>query len=411
MYPEKRKKKIWIPFAVIGGILFHIILSFAILVLAMSPIMHPRRPASVPSGTATSISAGASEPDASAESEEAAENKAQEKLDELYQYVAEENQDFAIDTRVDSFSQIRLFQSSELDDVLGYPREAITYDDILNDIQKNPYMSSSYKDLLILLANNLRAQYPELDLRIWHVNLQTLKVEEVPEFEMHLKAMSADACACYRQDENTIYTVDEYEYIPGTWEYQVIMHEFGHPIRTLLTEIGEYKIRSRFESYSGYGTVTGEAMNSLLTLRSYDPDERDVAYQFQSNMVELMVTEMDNYSYQDFVEHDLTYFEQKLNEYNGDEDAVEMIGLLELQYDDFHDDEYEIEETEFHKLYDYIADMYYGNHLTPGMTRDEALQVQDEFIDRLTFDVPEEYHISVDHLNEYFEEYCTSAGM
>ena len=154
--------------------------------------------------------------------------------------------------------------------------------------------------------------------------------------DMQLKAMSGTACAVYRQDENTIYTVEGYDYVQGTWDYQVIMHEMGHPIRSLVTHIGENQVKARFQSYSGHGTVIGEALNSLLTLRSYDPNEKDVAYQFQSNMVELMVNEMDNYTYQDFVEHNLTYFEQQLNEYNGNNDAVEIIGLIELQYNDYH---------------------------------------------------------------------------
>ena len=245
-----------------------------------------------------------------------------------------------------------------------------------------------------------------MDLRIWHINLQTLKIVELSEMDMQLKAMSGTASAVYRQDENIIYTVKEYKYIPGTWEYQVIMHEMGHPIRSLNTFHGETQVKARFQSDSGHGTVIGEALNSLLSLRSYDPYEKDIAYQLQSNMIELMVTEMNNYTYQDYVEHNLTYFEQKLNEYNGDEDAVEVIGLIELQYQDYHDNEFEIKESTFHKVYDYIAKMFYNNHLNPDMTEEERLKVRDEFINQLTYDVPEAYHINIDHMKEYFESYC-----
>ena len=112
-----------------------------------------------------------------------------------------------------------------------------------------------------------------------------------------------------------------------------------------------------------------------------------------------------------FIEHNLTYFEQKLNEYNNTDEAVEMIGLLELQYKDYHRNDFEIDESEFHKLYDYIANMYYRNHLNPDMTREEALKVRDEFIEKLTYDVPEEYNVSIEHLQEYFETYCQSIGL
>lgn len=333
--------------------------------------------------------------------------KAQKALDELYQYIDQEKQNFEVDTRTDGFNLIKIYNSDELDGVFGNRREDITYDDIIDDINANTGISLPYKKLYLTLVNNLRGQYPSLDLRIWHMNLQTLKIVELSEMDMQLKAMSGTASAVYRQDENVIYTVKEYEYIPGTWEYQVIMHEMGHPIRSLNTHLGETRVKARFQSYSGHGTVIGEALNSLLTLRSYDPYEKDIAYQFQSNMVELMVTEMDNYTYQDFVEHNLTYFEQKLNEYNGDEDAVEVIGLIELQYQDYHDKEYEIKESTFHKVYDYIAKMYYGNHLKSDMTEEERLKVRDEFIDKLTYDVPEEYQVNIPYLNEYFDHYCT----
>ena len=397
----KKKKRILIPAVIIAGILAFVI-SFAVIMRSMAPAMDLHRQAaerSEHSGTSRDTA------------EKNDQDKAQKAIDELYRYIEQEKQGFAVDTRVDGWNLIKVYNSSELDDVLGYTREKISYDDIIDDIKKNTGLSPMFKELLITLANNLREQYPAMDLRIWHVNLQTLKIVELPELEMQLKAMSGTACAVYRQDENTIYTVEGYEYVPGTWEYQVIMHEMGHPIRSLITQIGKDQVKVRFQSYSGYGTVTGEALNSLFTLRSYDSEERDVAYQLQSNMVELMVTEMDNYTYQDYVEHNLTYFEQQLNEYNKSDDAVEMIGLLELQYKDYHNKDYEIEEAQFHKLYDYIANMYYGNHLEPGMTREEALQVRDDFIDRLTYDVPEEYHINRDHLEEYFETYCASIGM
>lgn len=389
--------KKFIPLFIISGIVLNVILAFAVIMCSMAPGM-----------VRNSQMAEHSEKAADAEEDRNDQDKAQKEIDELYRYIEQENRDFAVDTRADGWNLIKIYNSSELDDVLGYTREEITYDDIIRDINDNQNMSSQFKELSIILADNLREQYPEMDLRIWHVNLQTLKILEVSEFDMRLKAMSGTANAVYRQDENTIYTVDGYEYIPGTWDYQVIMHEMGHPIRSLITHVGDDQVKAQFLSYSGHGNVIGEAMNSLLTLRSYDKDERDVAYQLQSNMVELMVTNMDNYSYQDFVEHNLTYFEQKLNEYNGSDDAVEVIGLMELQYKDYHNNDYEIDGSRFHKVYDYIADMYYGNHLDPDMTREQAEEVRDSFIDRLTYDVPEEYHISTEHLNEYFETYYTS---
>ena len=53
---------------------------------------------------------------------------------------------------------------------------------------------------------------------------------------------------------------------------------------------------------------------------------------------------MDNYNYQDFVEHNVTYFENKLNEHNQNDQAVKIIGLIDLQYKDHHDKQIQVEQ-------------------------------------------------------------------
>ena len=250
-----------------------------------------------------------------------------------------------------------------------------------------------------------------MDLRVWNHNLQTLKILEVSEMEMQTKALSADAYACYRIQENTIYTVAGYDYVPGTWEYQVIIHEIGHTVKTTSTTIDDQEIKTYFKKDSGDATITEEAMNTLFTVRSYDNNEMDLAYQLQSNMIELMVTSMDNYTYQDYIEHNVTYFEQKLNEHNRNDEAVRMIGLIDLQFDDYHKFSILVDQTQFHDLYDYIAKMYYDANIKPGMSHTELENIKNNFIYKLTYDVPEEYNIDINHLNEYFSTNCQENGI
>ena len=278
-------------------------------------------------------------------------------------------------------------------------------------IQNNRNIPDKYKEMYINLANNLESQYPNMDLRVWYENLKTIKIAEVDEMQMKVKAISASAYACYRKDENTIYTVKDYDYEPGTWEYQVIIHEMCHPIRSGFFQVGDNEVRVQFENKSGDGIIVGEALNSLLALRSYDSDERDVAYQLQSNMIEIMVDSMDNYTYQDFVEHNITYFENELNIQNGNDRAVEMLSLMNLQYKDYHDNDISVDQTVFHPLYDYISTMYYAKNLHSGMSYEEALKVRDRLLDRILFDVPEEYNIDEHHIEEFFESYCSKLGI
>ena len=339
------------------------------------------------------------------------EDKTDQEIDKWLAEINTEMNNFEVDTVRQSGRRTLIYDFSELDTVFNNTKEDVRYDTIRETIKSNHNISEKYKSILYSFADNLERQYPTMDLRVWNHNLQTLKILEVSEMEMQTKALSADAYACYRIQENTIYTVAGYDYVPGTWEYQVIIHEIGHTVKTTSTTIDDQEIKTYFKKDSGDATITEEAMNTLFTVRSYDNNEMDLAYQLQSNMIELMVTSMDNYTYQDYIEHNVTYFEQKLNEHNRNDEAVRMIGLIDLQYDDYHNYSIQVDQTQFHDLYDYIAKMYYDANIKPGMSHTELENIKNNFIYKLTYDVPEEYNIDINHLNEYFSTYCQEKGI
>lgn len=344
--------------------------------------------------------------------EEKVEEKAKEDVvDKILEEANKKKENFEVEGLIEGFHMKIVLDSSRLDEVLGYPKEDITYEKIKETINSNSSIPKKFKTMYIDLANNLQREYPNMDLRVWYENLKTMKVLEVEEMEMKVKAVSATAYACYRKDENTIYTVKDYKYEPGTWEYQVIMHEMAHPIRSGFIKKNGEEIRVQFTDKSGDGVIIEEALNSLLALRSYDKSERDIAYQLQSNMVEMMVESLDNYTYQDFVEHNITYFENELNKQNGDDKAIEMLALINLQYKDYHDKNMEVEQKNFYPLYDYIAKMYYRKKINPNMSYDTAKKIRDEYIDRMTYDVPEEYNLDVAHMEAYFDTYCNEVGI
>ncbi len=334
------------------------------------------------------------------------EDKTDQEIEKYLTEITEEMETFQIDTIRQSGRRTLVYDFSELDGIFNNTKEDITYNDIRQTISNNSNISEKYKQFLYTFVSNLENQYPTMDLRVWNHNLKTLKIKEVSEMEMQVKAISANAYACYRIEENTIYTVKGYDYVPGTWEYQVIMHELGHTVKTISSEVNGQDIKTYFKSDSGNGTIVEEAMNTLFTVRSYDNNEMDLAYQLQSNMIELMVNSMDNYTYQDYIEHNITYFEHKLNEHNNNNEAVKMIGLIDLQYDDYHDNSIAVDQIQFHELYDYIAKMYYDANIRQGMSQQELTEVKDNFIYKLSYDVPEDYNIDINHINEYFDTYC-----
>jgi hypothetical protein len=180
----------------------------------------------------------------------------------------------------------------------------------------------------------------------------------------------------------------------------------GHVMRLTQFENDGKTIRTKFSNSSGNILIVEEALNSLFTLRLYDENEMDIAYQFQSNMMELMVSSMDNYTYQDYIEHNITYFQDKLNEHNQNDLAIEMLHLMNLQYKDYHDNKIDVPQEQYYPLYDYIAKMYYDANIHEGMSRAEIEKIRDNFIYKLTYDVPAEYNVDIEHLHEYFNTYC-----
>lgn len=335
----------------------------------------------------------------------------QKAINQVYEDIKKDNDNFQVETDQDGFHLKIIYDHSKLDDAFGYKQNEITYDTIKNTIKNNSSIPEKFKQIYLELANDLQAQYPNMDLRVWYENLKSMKILEVDEMTMKLKAISATAYACYRKDENTIYTVKDYDYVKGTWDYQVIIHEMCHPIRSGFIKKGDNEIRVQFENKSGEGVIIGEALNSLFSLRSYDQDEKDIAYQLQSNMIEIIVDCLDHYTYQDFVEHNITYLENEMNKQNNDNKAVEVLALMNLQYKDYHDEEISVPQSQFYKLYDYIAKMYYQKNIHAGMSYQEAEAVKQALLDKILYDVPKEYQIDKDHFTDYLKDYCKSIGI
>lgn len=312
----------------------------------------------------------------------------------------------------DLFNYIYVYDLSYLDEALGNKKSDVTATEIKQMISNNNEISAKYKELLYTFTDNLVREYPDVDLRVFYENLKTLAVVECDKNELMINSLSADSSGCYRKDRNKIYVLKDYVYEPGTWDYQVIMHEFSHVLKSGNWDINDKNVVVSFESVSTNGEIIGEALNSIFAVRMYDKDEQDIAYQLQSNYLQLILENMDNYKLDDFINKSFTYFESKLNECNNnDDDAVKIMTLIKAQYTDYHDDSIEIEQKEFYPIYDYIANMVYRNNLYADMSYDEAKNVCDYMISRMTFDVPTEYNIDIEHIYQHFNEYCTSLGI
>ena len=325
-----------------------------------------------------------------------------------YQSAGSDGRSIEIDELFDS---AQIYSSEGLDQMLDYSREDITYDDIRDDIDKLD-MPDNCKEIYKTLADNLERQYPDMDLRIWHINLQTMEFEEIG-------ANILEACgintAYYSISGNTIKIQEDLDFQPGTLEYQILVHEFCHPIRSLDFEVGETSCSCRFEGLGDDYDVINEALNSILALRSYDQDDALIGYTVVSHMLEVILECMDNYTLQDYVEHDVYYFASKLDEMNGDGNAIEVLNLMQLCWDDIKDHEVFFPVEFYYGLYDYIARMYYDKYLSSDMSTDQVQSVEDELIGKLGAELAGEKAQQLEnarpHFDDFLAEYCKSHGI
>lgn len=327
--------------------------------------------------------------------------------------VEDSEEDLVVDTVLDNeySDAIYIYDAEYLDDYLGYKN--VSREMLLEVLNNNDKIDKKYKDIIREFIDNVCIKYPEADRRAFYENLKTLEVIECSKNELMIESLSMDSCACYSRSKNKIYTLADYEYKKGTWEYQVIFHEISHAFRLAWIKNDNGKtIKIQGDGPTLSLVIVDEALNSLFTVGLFDYQEKDIAYQLQSNYLKVMLECMDNYKIQDYANHSLSYFAKKLDEHNQDNNyATVILSLIDTQYKDYHSDKIEIEQEEYYPIYDYIADMYYMKYITPGMSYSEALKVADTLVNDIMFDVPEDYNIDTSRFYTALDNHCQLVGI
>lgn len=221
-----------------------------------------------------------------------------DKYENLEEKIKAETEDLVVDTYWESGrlkrKRLCIYDMEYLDKALDY--KCVTFDDIEKVINANQLITPQFKDLLNEYVASVMRKYPNADLRVLYENLKTLEVVECTKDVLIEKSISIDSYGCYICRENKIYVLKDYEYQKGTWEYQVIFHEFSHCLRTAVWDKEGTEIKVQAEGLNFSNLTTAEALNSLFTVSLFDYEERDIAYQLQSNYHKVMIDSMDNYT-------------------------------------------------------------------------------------------------------------------
>lgn len=324
--------------------------------------------------------------------------------------VENSSEDLIVDTYRDSFSgtSLNVYDSAYLDRYFDYPSPSI--DEVKSTLRANQNIPEEQKAIIGYFIDRVYALYPKTDFRPLDFNLRTLEVVEVDEWGMGMATLSPSAYACYVRTENRIYLPQGKTFEPGGWDWQVIIHELSHALRTVDYDDDrddwDGQFRYVISSPEHANTIGEEALNSLFAVSLLEYEERDIAYQLQSNMVSVMLDCMDNYSLADYPNHSYSYFLSKLDEANGDHNYAESImKLMEAQREDWEEDRWDRPQSVYYPLYDYICKMWLDKNAAPGMDASELDALVADLLERVMYDVPEEYHIDADEFTRYAQGY------
>ena len=333
-----------------------------------------------------------------------------ELTEDFLSYFEEQKHDLEIDTYSENANYININDMADLDRVLDY--KSVSLEQLIDVINGNGNIPAQYKELLISFCKDLTSKYQDIELRVLYENLKTLEVVECNKQQLAIASLSSKAYGCYRKAENKIYVGEGNVYEYGTWPYQVIYHEFCHCLRTGSWERNGKKIRVQVNGHNFSNVMVEEALNSLFAVSLFNYEEKDIAYQLQSNYHKVMLECLDNYTLSDYVNHSLSYYAAKLDEYNQDDNyATVIMELIDMQYKDYHSESITADKKEYYPIYDYVAEMYYKKYLNSSMSYEQAKELTAGLIEKITFDVPADYNIDTDHFYDFLDEYCDSIGI
>ena len=330
-------------------------------------------------------------------------------IEDIDEYVSKETSkdQNGVDTYLEGINSNYLFvyDNSYLNKVFG--NEKVTKDDLINAVNTNSKITDGFRPLLLEYINAVVSKYPDVDLRPFYKNLQTMEIVECTKTELVSASLSVNSSGCYNRMENKIYVLKDKKYEKGTWDYQVIYHELSHALRSCSFEENDKKYRIQCEGQNYSSVVIAEALNSLFAVSLFDYPEDDIAYQLQSNYTRVMLDCLDNYSLSDYANKSISYYVSKLDEYNNEKNnAAKILELIQFQYNDYHNDRIETSQESYYPIYDYICNMYFKKYIKEGMSYDEAYTVYEKMMSTIMFDVPEEYNIDTNRFLKNFQKAC-----
>lgn len=179
---------------------------------------------------------------------------------------------------------------SKINQLVDYSYKDINKEDVINVIEKNPYIDDIYKEYAKIILEYMTNKYPKIDLRIFYENMLALNIEIVDSFDDGIMVGS------YSPDKDTIKLLKGYEYNSKT-----IIHELLHSFYSYFgidKKTGAYFIR-----YDDNNSIYNEALIESLacsmvnSINKYQVDIFDSYSLYQGELNYLLsLTDFNYYS-------------------------------------------------------------------------------------------------------------------
>ena len=197
----------------------------------------------------------------------------------------------------------------------------------------------------------------------------------------------------------------------GLWEkyYKEILDDFGFSRND-----DEESAKLLDEILSTEGCLTLDDLSQIVGF-----SDKFIVFGAGPSLKEHIQLLKEDYDLTDYVNHSVSYFADKLDEYNNDDNyATVILELMQVQYNEYHgvnhnevDGETEetyivVDKEQYYPIYDYLAKMYYDKYITDDMTYDEMQKVADSLVEKVSLNTSEKYNIDYnrfyDDLSVYF---------
>ena len=264
--------------------------------------------------------------------------------------------------------------NSELD------MEEVTFRDLTLTLLNNKKIKGKYRDYTLEYIKSLEERLPDIDLRIFNKNLETLYFEVVP-----LDKWKEEGIDGYYDYTNNYICVKE-EYKKEETEKSVVYHELTHATNSGIykkVKINDeyYKVKKSYQDLENeYGTGTMEAFTEIITeyllaenYENYFDKERHNfrTYGIPATNVYQLFKLTDDYSIYDYFTGDIYKFEASISEYG----LENMLPLIDLEIDKNKDknvvlvEEYDLE---------YYQDIMYKERFRQIITEEKNKSETDE---------------------------------